>query len=170
MNAPTAAMPVLITLLWPRRHRGALRDSLLALGGSLALWASAKMQVPFYPVPMTLQTLVLLVIGMVYGWRLGMATVALYLAAGAAGLPVFAGTPEKGLGLFYMTGPTGGYLLGFVLAVGVCGYLAERGWDRRAVTVMLAMVAGNALIYLPGLLWLGWLLGWVGKRHERQGT
>ena len=84
----------------------------------------------------------------------------LYLVEGAAGLPVFAGTPEKGIGLAYMLGGTGGYLVGFVLAAAVCGYLAERGWDRRVVTTALAMLIGNALIYIPGLVWLGSLFGW----------
>ena len=115
---------------------------------------------PFYPVPQTMQTLVVLMLGMAYGWRLGAATVLLYLAEGAAGLPVFAGTPEKGIGLAYMAGPTGGYLLGFVLAAGLTGWLAERGWDRNAATTALAMLLGNLAIYAPGLFWLGSLLGW----------
>jgi biotin transport system substrate-specific component len=73
---------------------------------------------------------------------------------------VFAGTPEKGIGLAYMLGPTGGYLIGFVIAVAICGWLAERGWDRKPVTAATAMLAGNVLIYLPGLLWLGTVVGW----------
>jgi len=103
---------------------------------------------------MTLQTLVVLIIGMAYGWRLGGATVALYLAQGAIGLPVFAGTPEKASGIVYMVGPTGGFLLGFLLAAIAVGYLAERGWDRNILTTAGAMLVGNALIYVPGLLWL----------------
>lgn len=144
-------------------HRGSmplLRSALLALGGSLALWASAKLQVPFYPVPMTMQTFVVLVIGMGFGWRLAAATVALYLMQGAAGLPVFAGTPEKGIGLAYMLGPTGGYLLAYLPAAALCGWLAERGWDRRIATTALAMLAGNAVIYAFGLFWLGSVVGW----------
>src|SRR3546814_8781828 len=82
------------------------------------------------------------------------------LAEGALGLPVFAGTPEKGLGLAYMAGPTGGYLVGYVLAAAACGWLAERGWDRNVLSATVAMLVGNALIYLPGLLWLGVLFGW----------
>lgn len=136
------------------------RQVLLAVGGSLALWASAKIQIPFYPVPLTMQTFTVLVIGMAFGLRLGTATVALYLLQGALGLPVFAGTPEKGIGLAYMVGPTGGYLLGYLAAVAACGYLAERGWDRRASTTALAMLVGNILIYVPGLLWLGAVVGW----------
>lgn len=141
-------------------HPGLLRQMSFALGGSLALWLSAKAQIPFYPVPLTMQTFVVLAIGVVAGWRLGAATVALYLAEGALGLPVFAGTPEKGIGLAYMLGPTGGYLIGYLLAAAACGWLAERGWGRGIVTTALAMIAGNALIYTFGLLWLGTLLGW----------
>lgn len=151
----------LIDRIWPdgRISKG-LRSIILAVIGSALLWLSAKIQVPFWPVPMTMQTFVVLTLGMAYGWRLGAATVMLYLVEGAAGLPVFAGTPEKGIGLAYMLGGTGGYLVGFVLAAAVCGYLAERGWDRRVVTTALAMLIGNALIYIPGLLWLGSLFGW----------
>jgi len=132
----------------------------LAVVGTLLLTIAAKIQVPFYPVPMTMQTFVVLTLGMAYGWRLGGATLILYLAEGAAGLPVFAGTPEKGIGIVYMLGGTGGYLVGFVLAAAVCGWLAERGWDRNVATTALAMLAGNVLIYVPGLLRLGILYGW----------
>jgi len=136
------------------------RQIALATAGSLLIAVTSKTQVPFYPVPMTLQTLVILTIGMAYGWRLGMATLILYLLEGAVGLPVFAGTPEKGIGLVYMVGGTGGYLIGFVLAAGCCGWLAERGLDRRIMTTAAAMLIGNILIYIPGLLWLGTLYGW----------
>jgi biotin transport system substrate-specific component len=137
-----------------------LRLGLLALAGSILLTISAKIQVPFYPVPMTMQTFVVLSLGMAYGWRLGAATVLFYLAQGAMGLPVFVGTPEKGIGLAYMAGSTGGYLLGFVAAAALVGWLAERGWDRNIGTTALAMLLGNIVIYLPGLLWLGTLFGW----------
>ena len=126
----------------------------------MALTISAKVQIPFYPVPMTMQTFVVLLTGIAYGTRLGVVTLLLYLGMGALGLPVFAGTPEKGIGLAYMLGPTGGYLIGFVIAVAICGWLSERGWDRRPVTTATAMLAGNVLIYLPGLLWLGTVVGW----------
>ena len=153
--------PTLIDALWPTgRISASVRAVILAIVGSALLWISAKIQVPFWPVPMTLQTFVVLALGMAYGWRLGAATVILYLAQGAAGLPVFAGTPEKGIGLAYMLSGTGGYLIGFVLAAALCGYLAERGWDRRVVTTALAMLIGNVVIYVPGLLWLGSLFGW----------
>jgi len=138
----------------------ALRGTSLAVLGSLLIWLCAKIQVPFYPVPMTMTTFAILAIGMAYGWRLGAATVLLYLAEGAMGLPVFVGTPEKGIGLAYMLGGTGGYLIGFVLAAACVGWLAERGWDKNALSTAMAMLVGNALIYIPGLLWLGTLFGW----------
>ncbi len=155
----------LAAALWPSQGKlaqmnGLLRASLLAVVGSLFLWACAKIQVPFYPVPVTMGTFGVLAIGMAFGWRLGAATVILYLAEGAMGLPVFAGTPEKGIGLAYMAGPTGGYLVGYVLAAAACGWLAERGWDRSVITAALAMLVGNVILYVPGLLWLGVLFGW----------
>ena len=131
----------------------------LILAGSLLLTLSAKIQVPFYPVPMTLQTLVVLLIGASFGWRMGSATVLAYLAQGAMGLPVFAGTPEKGLGLLYMAGPTGGYLVGFALAAGLTGWLAERGLDRSVIGTAIAMIAGNLVIYVFGLAWLANFVG-----------
>ena len=136
------------------------RYLLIVIGGSLVIALSSKIQVPFYPVPMTLQTMFVLLLGMACGWRLAGATVLLYLAEGALGLPVFAGTPEKGLGLSYMLGGTGGYLFGFIIAATMCGWLAERGWGRNAITTAAAMLIGNALIYIPGLLWLGIIFGW----------
>lgn len=137
-----------------------LQKAAVVFAGSLLLWASAKVQLPFYPVPLTMQTFAVLAIGAALGWRLGLATVLLYLAEGAAGFPVFAGTPEKGIGLAYMMGPTGGYLLGYLPAAALCGWLAERGWDRSVALTALAMLAGNVMIYLPGLLWLGATVGW----------
>ncbi len=161
MQAITSTHPTLAAVLWPGAEPSKLlRGAVLAVLGTILLTISAKIQIPFYPVPMTMQTLVVLAIGMAFGWRLGGVTLLLYMAEGAAGLPVFAGTPEKGIGWAYMAGPTGGYLLGFVLAAMVCGWLAERGWDRHVVWTALAMLIGNTLIYVPGLLWLGTLLGW----------
>tara|TARA_R110002153_G_scaffold247292_3_gene403365 strand:+ start:1282 stop:1836 length:555 start_codon:yes stop_codon:yes gene_type:complete len=137
-----------------------LRHVTLAVVGSIALWISAKIQVPFYPVPMTMQTFVVLVIGMAFGWRLGAATLALYIAEGAMGLPVFAGTPEKGLGLAYMVGPTGGYLLGFLVAAATVGWLAEKGWGRNVGLTLAAMTIGTAIILAFGNAWLGAIIGW----------
>src|SRR4051794_6282406 len=124
------AHPTLIDRLWPNRDAAALRGLLLMVVGSLLLTASAKAQVPMWPVPMTMQSFAVLVIGMAYGPRLAFATVGLYLLEGAAGLSVFAGTPERGIGLSYMAGPTGGYLIGFLVSAVAMGWLAERGWDR----------------------------------------
>jgi biotin transport system substrate-specific component len=161
MNHPMTAQPTLAAALWPAAEKSRLlRPAVLAVAGTVLLTISAKIQVPFYPVPVTMQTLVVLVLGMAYGWRLGAATMLLYLAEGAVGLPVFSGTPEKGIGIAYLMGSTGGYLLGFVLAAGTCGWLAERGWDRGVAPTALAMLLGNAVIYVPGLLWLGTLFGW----------
>ena len=147
--------------LWPA-HSGStrtFRNVVLAVAGSLLLTVSAKVQIPFWPVPMTMQTFVVLVLGMAYGWKLGAATMLLYLAEGALGLPVFAGTPERGIGIAYMVGPTGGYLAGFVAGAILCGWLAERGWDRSAWRTALAMTAGHLLILLLGFLWLSSLVG-----------
>lgn len=152
--------PSLATTLWPAQENTLIRNLVLAILGSLALWASAKIQIPFWPVPMTMQTFVVLLIGATFGWRLGMATVVLYLAEGAAGLPVFAGTPEKGIGLAYMASTTGGYLFGFIIAAGAVGWLAERGWDRSLLGTALSMTLGTAVIFAFGILWLGTLLGW----------
>ncbi|MEM9104210.1 MAG: biotin transporter BioY [Pseudomonadota bacterium] len=137
-----------------------LRNGLTVFAASLLIALSAKVSVPFYPVPMTMQTLMIIGIGLALGWRMGMAAVALYLVEGALGLPVFAGTPEKGIGVAYMMGTTGGYLLGYLMAVGLVGWLAEKGWDRNFFLAFLAALAGGAIIYVPGLLWLGALVGW----------
>jgi len=128
--------------------------------GVALLTLSAKLQIPFWPVPMTMQTYVVLVLGMAYGLRLGTVTVLAYLLAGAVGLPVFAGTPEKGIGVPYMLGPTGGYLIGFVAAAALCGALAERGFDRSLLRTLIAMTLGHALIFVFGLAWLAHLMGW----------
>lgn len=163
MSLISRASGSLAAEVWPANagfSQRALRNAVLAVLGTALLWISAKIQVPFYPVPMTMQTFAVLVIGMAYGWRLGAATVILYLAEGAAGLPVFAGTPEKGIGVAYMLGGTGGYLVGFALAAAACGWLAERGWDRNIVGTAIAMLIGNVIIYIPGLLWLGAVVGW----------
>lgn len=160
MNTQSTQTNILVDVLFPIKENAVLRNLFLVITGSLVLWASAKVKIPFYPVPMTMTTFVVLVIGMVYGWKLGAATILLYIAEGAIGLPVFAGTPEKGVGLAYIMGPTGGYLAGYVLAAAICGYLAQLNWDKRVSTTALAMLLGNLAIYVPGLLWLGMLFGW----------
>lgn len=151
----------LASTIWPAEGdlSAPLRAVILAVVGTALLTLSAKLKVPFYPVPMTMQSLVVLVIGATYGWRLGAATVALYLVEGALGLPVFADTPERGIGLPYMLGPTGGYLVGFVLAAGVVGWLAERGWDRSVPLTFAAMAVGHAVLFAAGFAWLATLIG-----------
>jgi biotin transport system substrate-specific component len=119
--------------------------------GVCLLTLSAKVQVPFWPVPMTMQTLVVMMLGMAYGRWLGAATVLAYLAVGAAGFPVFAGTPQRGVGLAYMMGPTGGFLIGFLAAAWVTGALAERGWDRSVLLSAAAMLVGTVTIFIFGL-------------------
>lgn len=132
------------------------RDTMLAVGGSLCIAASAKVAVPFWPVPMTMQSLAVLMLGVAFGPRLAMATVLTYLAEGAAGLPVFAG-PAAGLASF--AGPTAGYLVGFVPAAGAAGWLAFRGWGRGA-RLAATLLAGHAILFAPGVAWLAASLGW----------
>ncbi len=137
--------------LWP--STGLARNAALALAGSLLVAAAAQVNVPMLPVPMTLQTLAVLVIGAAYGARLGAATLALYALEGAIGLPVFAGF-KSGVMLASF-----GYVLGFIAAAYVVGRLAEAGWDRSAPRMFAAMLTGAAVIYVPGLLWLS---AWIG--------
>ena len=161
MSPTSTSIPTIANHLWLHgKSATMLRHVILAFAGSLLIALSSKVQIPFYPVPMTMQTFVILSLSMAYGWRLAGATLALYLLEGALGLPVFAGTPEKGIGLAYMMGGTGGYLLGFLLAAVTCGWLAEKGWDRNVFKTATAMLIGNILIYIPGILWLGILFGW----------
>ena len=134
-----------------------LRSVFLALIGSIILAVSSKIKIPFYPVPMTMQTLVVLMIGIVFGWKLGLATVSLYLFEGIIGLPVFSGTPEKGLGLVYFTGPTMGYLLGFLVAVYISG---KFNYDSNIIKNFLKLLLATSFIYILGMTWLGNLIGW----------
>lgn len=139
-----------------RLTRTATYQLLAVLAGIAVLAVSSHIKIPFYPVPLTMQTLAVLGIGMTYGARLGGVTLLGYLAAGFAGAPVFSG----GAGMTYMMGPTGGYLAGFFAAAVVLGALAERGWARSWATAAVAMLAGNAIIYLLGLGWLTSIIGW----------
>ncbi len=160
MSHALSAPGTISAAIWPQTAQTRwVRAILLVVLGTVALWISAKVKVDLGAVPVTMQSLVILALGAAFGWRLGVATLLLYLAEGAAGLPVFAGTPEKGIGLAYMAGPTGGYLLGFVLAAGASGYFAERGFDRNPIKMFVAMVVATALIYVPGLIWLATLIG-----------
>jgi biotin transport system substrate-specific component len=158
-------MPTIADAIWPARQNEFVRNATLMVFGFCLLTLSAKIQVPLWPVPISMQTFAVLVIGMAYGWRLGGATVLSYLIAGASGLPVFAGTPERGIGLLYMMGPTGGFLAGFLIAAAVVGYLAEQGWDRSFWKTGAAMVIGHAIISLLGVVWLANAFG-VSKAIE----
>ncbi|MGC6517764.1 MAG: biotin transporter BioY [Candidatus Puniceispirillaceae bacterium] len=131
----------------------------LVIGGSILLALSAHIKVPFYPVPVTMQTMLVLLIGMTFGSRLGFATILAYLAQGAMGLPVFAG----GAGLAYMAGPTGGYLFGFAVSAFVVGMMAEKGWGKSYVTTAMAMILGNVIIYAFGVTWLSSIVGSFDK-------
>jgi biotin transport system substrate-specific component len=137
-----------------------LRPAAVLILGSSLLWVSAKVEVPFWPVPVTLQTYVVLMLGALFGWRLGAAAVATYLIEGALGLPVFAGTPLKGIGLAYMAGPTGGYLAGYLLAALLVGMLLERRSKPGVLSTGLAMAAGELAILGLGCAWLAVQLGW----------
>ena len=129
----------------------------IALLGSILLAISSKIKIPFYPVPMTMQTFVVLLIGVCFGWRLGVATISLYILEGIIGLPVFSGTPEKGIGLAYFMGPTMGYLIGFIFA----GYLAGKFiYDNNYFFNFLKLTFAISFIYILGMLWLGNLIGW----------
>jgi biotin transport system substrate-specific component len=154
------ASPTLANRLWPAASSNQLlRAVLLAVLGSALVAVCAQISIPMVPVPMTLQTLAVLTIGGAYGSRLGAATLALYAIEGAAGLPVFANFQA---GLFLPTGEiiaTGGYIVGFVIAAGLVGWLAERGWDRSIAKMFAAMLLGAMVLYVPGLIWLtAWLV------------
>ena len=129
----------------------------ITLLGSIALAISSKIKIPFYPVPMTMQTLVVLMIGIGFGWKLGIATISLYLFEGIIGLPVFSGTPEKGIGLIYFTGPTMGYLIGFLPAVFFAGLLKvnyKYNFIHRFILNFILYTFSVSFIYLFGLIWL----------------
>ena len=139
------------------KHAKIIKFLLIALMGSIVLAISSKIKIPFYPVPMTMQTLVVLMIGVGFGWKLGLATVSLYLFEGIIGLPVFSGTPEKGIGLVYFTGPTMGYLLGFLVATYVSGKFT---YNKNLVETFFKLFFATSFIYFIGMIWLGSLIGW----------
>ena len=134
-----------------------IKTFLTIILGSIALTISAKIKIPFYPVPMTMQTFVVLFLGVSLGYKIGLASVGLYLLEGIAGLPVFSNSPEKGVGLIYFTGPTMGYLIGFLTA----GYLASKVNKKDNFFIVLTkLIIATSTIYMLGLLWLGTLIGW----------
>ena len=130
---------------------------LVVLLGSILLAISSKIKIPFYPVPMTMQTFVVLFIGIAFGWRLGVATISLYLFEGIIGLPVFSGTPEKGSGIVYFTGPTMGYLIGFLVTVYISGKFF---YEKNLIKNFLKLSFATSFIYVLGMIWLGSVIGW----------
>ena len=134
-----------------------LKSILVVLVGSILLTISSKIKIPFYPVPMTMQTFVVLFFGISFGYKIGITTVGLYLIEGIFGLPVFSNSPEKGVGIVYFTGPTMGYLIGFLLATFLAGYLDLK---TNIVSIFLKLILSVSIIYILGLIWLGILIGW----------
>ena len=130
---------------------------LITIVGSILITISAKVKIPFYPVPMTMQTFVILLIGITLGYKIGLATVTLYLFEGIIGLPVFASSPEKGIGIAYFIGPTMGYLIGFLIAVYFSGSFK---YDKGIINTFLKLIFSVSFIYILGLIWLGTLIGW----------
>ena len=125
--------------------------------GSIALTISAKIKIPFYPVPMTMQTFVVLFLGLSLGYKIGLASVSLYLLEGIMGLPVFSNSPEKGVGLIYFTGPTMGYLIGFLTATFLASKINSKD---NFLFILLKLILATSTIYILGLFWLGTLIGW----------
>lgn len=148
--------PTFAEAVWPAT--GLLRDLFLVVGGSVLVAALAQLaiNVPISPVPITGQTLGVLLLGALLGSRRGALSMLVYIAEGAAGMPVFANATA---GPAVLVGPTGGYLAGFVVAAFVVGWLCERGWDRRLVSASAAMLIANLVIYLFGVSWLQWFVG-----------
>ena len=134
-----------------------LKNIFVTLTGTILLAISSKIKIPFYPVPMTMQTLVVLFLGIALGWKLGLATVSLYLFEGIIGLPVFAGSPEKGVGIIYFTGPTMGYLIGFLFTVYFAGSF---NFSKNLFIKFFQLSFSISFIYILGFLWLGTLIGW----------
>ncbi len=134
-----------------------LKYIIITFIGSILLTISAKVKIPFYPVPMTMQTFVVLFLGVSLGYKIGLATVGLYLFEGIIGLPVFSNSPEKGIGLVYFTGPTMGYLVGFLGATFLAGYL---NFKTNIISIFFKLIFSVSVIYILGILWLGNLIGW----------
>ena len=134
-----------------------LKSFLVIFIGSIILTISAKVKIPFYPVPMTMQTFVVLFMGIAFGYKIGLATVGLYLLEGIFGLPVFSNSPEKGVGIVYFTGPTMGYLIGFLFATFIAGYL---NFKTNIFIIFFKLILSVSVIYIFGVFWLGTLIGW----------
>ena len=134
-----------------------IKNAIIVFLGTILLTISAKVKIPFYPVPMTMQTFVVIFLGMCLGYKLGLATVSLYLIEGIVGIPVFSNSPEKGVGMIYFTGPTMGYLLGFIIAVYVAG---KFNFNKNYLLNFIKIFFSVLPIYVLGLIWLGILIGW----------
>ena len=130
---------------------------LISLLGSILLTISAKIKIPFYPVPMTMQTFVVLFLGISFGYKVGVTTIFLYLLEGIMGLPVFSNSPEKGIGIAYFVGPTMGYLIGFIFACFLAGYFK---YNSNYLINFIKILISTSVIYLFGVIWLGNLIGW----------
>ncbi len=139
----------------------------LVVGGAALTALAAQISIPMWPVPMTAQTLAVLLVGTVLGPVRGLASMALYVAAGIVGLPIFT---HGATGLVYFAGPTGGYLIGFVGAAFLTGYLANRSWDRKIIRTIVSFLAGSAVIYTFGLTWLSFSLGQLGYPNDLSAT
>ena len=134
-----------------------LKNFFIIILGSLILTISAKIKIPFYPVPMTMQTFVVLFLGIAFGYKIGLSIITVYLFEGILGLPVFSNSPEKGVGLVYFTGPTMGYLIGFLTA---CYLASNIKIDDNFFVVLFKLIIATSTIYILGLIWLGTLIGW----------
>ena len=130
---------------------------LISLLGSILLTISAKIKIPFYPVPMTMQTFIVLLLGILLGYKVGVSAIFLYLLEGIVGLPVFSNSPEKGIGFAYFVGPTMGYLIGFIFACFLAGYFK---YTSNYLMNFLKLLLSTSIIYILGILWLGTLIGW----------
>ena len=138
-------------------HTQIVKSVLIIFLGSIALAISAKIKIPFYPVPMTMQTFVVLLFGMCFGYKIGLATISLYLIEGIIGLPVFSNSPERGVGLVYFTGPTMGYLIGFLSACFLASFIKI---DDNYFLIFVKLILSVSTIYIFGFLWLGIVIGW----------
>ena len=134
-----------------------IKSLIVIFFGSMALAISAKIKIPFYPVPMTMQTFIVLFLGISFGYKIGLATVGLYLLEGIAGLPVFSNSPERGVGLVYFIGPTMGYLIGFLSACFLASFVKK---NDNYFIIFIKLSLSVSTIYILGILWLGTLLGW----------
>lgn len=177
MMSENATSRALAVAVWPESVNQFVRWAVLIVGGVLLLTISAKIKVPFYPVPMTLQTFAIMALAAAYGSRLAVLTVLAYLLAGALGLPVFTNTPPAIAGPTYFLGTTGGFLVGFILLALIVGSAADRGWDRSIPKLFGAMIVADLVVFVFGFAWLAWfatlspgLLEMLGLPEGTNGT